>query len=270
MDRLIRTHLREPLKKGVKRVYYKKEYLIYTLQEAADAKLDMVPWHQARMGQWGISDDDYVSLCIKKREYIDKRGRRQLNFVYPFGQAFYRPDEEWGGKFIYMDHVNSGDFSNVTAKPHWEQKKGKSQYKNFVKVYVHQLMNGCIDYDELGQVFDKNDGLPHVKAKALLKKDYIKEMIDEHLKEIMKKRGISEDTYFDWVSQAAEIAIDKRDAGNLLRAAAEVGDVLHIKDKNNTPDGIDGELTQLSHVDKALEIELDGDNYVEFEEETKP
>jgi len=265
MDKLVRTHLRAPLKKGVKREYYQKTYFIYDPNELEIEGIEAQPWFLAKIGEWGTSDDGYTSVCIKRREYFDKRGRRQINYVYPFGQAFYRPDTETKGKLHYMDHVTSGDFSNVTTKPHWEQKKGKTQYKNFINVYVHQLMNGCVDFSELGKVFDKDEPMPSVKARSLLKKDYIKEMIDEKLKGIMSERGLSEDTYFNWVDQAAKMAIAKKDAGNLLRAANELGDVLHIKDKNQSPDGADAEITQLSAVDKALEIEEATD--VEYKEE---
>jgi len=257
MDKLTRKHLREPLKKGSKRVYYEQEYFIYTQDEANVAKIAYVRWHAALPGQWGLSDDGFVAVCLKRREYKDKHDRAYLNYVYPYGQAFFRPYMNQPAKLLYLTHVESGDFSNVTTKPHWEQKKGKTQYKNFVKVYVSQMLNNSVDFNKLGEVFDKDEPMPVIKAKALLKKEYIKEMIDTELQKVMTQKNLSKETVLDWITTAAGIAGDKGDAGNLLKAAHELGDILHIKD-NKEPDGIDAEFTQLEGVETAVFKEIEG------------
>ena len=83
MDKLVRKHLRQPLKKGVKREYYWEEYLIYTEKEAKDHKIPYKAWQDCNMGDFGLSDDGYVAVCIKRREY-----EKYTNYVFPYGQVF--------------------------------------------------------------------------------------------------------------------------------------------------------------------------------------
>ena len=69
MDRLVRRHLKKALVKGAKREYYEKEYIIYKEEEAKARRIYIKPWKECEPGDWGLSDDGYVSQCTKKRIY---------------------------------------------------------------------------------------------------------------------------------------------------------------------------------------------------------
>jgi hypothetical protein len=64
VEKLVRRHLKQALTKGAKREYYEKEYLIYTEKEAKGRRILVKPWKDCVPGDWGLSDDGYVSQCL--------------------------------------------------------------------------------------------------------------------------------------------------------------------------------------------------------------
>ena len=36
-----------------------------------------VPWKSAKPGNWALTDDDFVALCVKRQSYTDKRNRQR-------------------------------------------------------------------------------------------------------------------------------------------------------------------------------------------------
>ena len=54
-------------------------------------------------------------------------------------------------------------------------------------------------------------------------------MVDKKLKEVLVNKGITEDFVLDTMLEAIEIAKTKLDAGNLLKAADSLQDLLEMK-----------------------------------------
>ena len=56
-------------------------------------------------------------------------------------------------------------------------------------------------------------------------------MIDKKIRELGEKRGISEDTAFEWIQKAAEMAEKKEDSSNLMRAAENLIKIFGMEPK---------------------------------------
>jgi hypothetical protein len=247
VDIITRKHLRHPLRKGVKREYFEKEYKIYSEKEAKQVKIQYKDWKKCIKGDWGISDDGYVAECLKRKDY-DKN----TNIVFPYGHSFVGNSGK--GSLEYLPHKKTGSYSHVSAKPHWELKKNRTQYKNFAKSYAIMMVNGDIDYETLGRIFDKDDGMPANKAKSLLKKEYMKEMVDKELEQILAKRDIDPGSVVDMISESFNVAKEKRDAANMLRSAENFVDMLGMKDKKKETkfDAIEGEHVDFKEIQGIL------------------
>lgn len=225
MDRIVRKHLKQKLVKGSKRQYYEKAYTIYTLEEAEANNIEFKYWKNAKAGEYGLTDDNYVAKCIKRRIY-----NKRVNVVYPFGQQFI--NKSGSGKLEYEPHKFSGSFSMITAKKAWETKKGKTLYKQFAKIYALMSLSGNIDYELLGKSLGKNEAIPAAKAKALLKKEWMQEMVDKEIKKHLDKKGIDEGNVIDMINEAYAIAKDKKDPSNMLRASENFVNILGMKASN--------------------------------------
>ena len=249
MDIIRRKHLKNGrLKKGERREYIEREYKVYRRGEATERDIQFVDWRAVEPGQWGLTDDGWVGECTDKRQYKEKD-----NIVFSFGQFWYTPSTKYGS-CEYEPRRDSESYTMTSAKQPWETYKGKKKYKDFVKVYVSQLLNGTIDYTILGKVFgDKKNH--EIKARALLKKEYVKEMIDKELREVFTEKGIDEGTVVDMISDAHMVAKEKNDASNMLRAAENFVKILKMDAKNEGKDTFDTELSSLERIQDAMALD---------------
>ena len=247
MDIIVRKHLRQKLEKGSKREYYKKSYNIYTLSESRKKNIACVPWRDAKKGEWGLTDDGYVAECLNRRVY-----NKRNNIVFPFGQAFTSKTSK--GKLEYMPHKMTGSYSMVSAKPAWMTKKGKDVYKRFVRLYVIMSMSGKVDYGKLGKVLG-NEAIPVAKAKSLLKKEWVQEMVNEEIKKHLGKKDIDEGTVIDMIKKAYDVAEEKNDPSNMLRAGENFINILGMKAtaKQDIPDHMQLESVSLESIQDALD-----------------
>jgi hypothetical protein len=248
VDIIKRKHLKNKLTKGAKREYYSREYKIYRKEEAAEHNIQFVNWRTVDVGQWGLTDDGWVAECTKRKQY-----QKKTNIVFSFGQVWYNPKTKYG-KCEYEPHRATGSYSMVSSKPAWQTHKGKSRYKNFVKVYVAQMLKDNINYKILGEVFGESKN-HDIKARLLLKKEYVKEMIDKELKKVFDEKGISEGTVIDMIQNAHNVASGKADASNMLRAAENFVKILGMDDKKKETDTFEGEIATLERIQDVLTLD---------------
>ena len=60
-----------------------KTYKVYTKEEAETNNIEYKPWNEAREGEWGINDDNYVSEC-----YSSKKQKNAVYLRYPVGTVW--------------------------------------------------------------------------------------------------------------------------------------------------------------------------------------
>ena len=248
MDIIRRRHLKNGrLKKGDRREYIEREYRIFTEEEARDRDIQYVNWTKVGKGKWGLTDDGWVGECIDRRQYKEKD-----NVVFSFGQYWYTPSNKYG-KCEYAPHKESESYAMTSPKKPWEVKKGRREYKNFVSVYVAQMLEGKVDYTTLGKVFGESKNY-EIKARMLLKKEYVKEMIDKELKAVFEEKGVNEGSVIDMINDAHKIAREKNDPSNMLRAAENFVKILKMDAKNEQKDSFDTELSSLERIGNAMEL----------------
>ena len=225
MDVITRKHLKQSLKKGRKREYYEKSYNIYTADEAKAKNIEFKRWVDCKKGEYGVSDDGYVAICLNVRKY-----KKKLNYVFPFGQQFATIKDK-KGTLLYEPHRLTGNYSGVSTKSNEELNQNKRVYKDFAKAYAMQLMVGDVNYYALGKMLYGGKPKPELTAKKILKKEYMKKMVDEQMRKILDSKEISEGSVLDMVTDAHEVAKLKSDPGNMLRAAENLIGILGMKDK---------------------------------------
>ena len=257
MERLFRRHW-ELTGDGGRR-YYEKEYVIYTKDEADNEGIDYKPWKSCRGGDWGLSTDGYVAECLKRREYKSKPGVYpkgvSYNLVFPYGQAFYSSSYPERGSLEYRKHEESGTYSSVSSKPQWKLERNRTRTKNFVQAYVKQYLGGKLNYEVLGKIYRGDEKNPIVRAKSLLKKKYIQDMISKELNEILVDKGIDEGTVFDMLLEAAEMARVKEQASNLLRVAENFIDIFGMKSKKEVTQEFEADVTFLDGIEEKMRLE---------------
>ena len=214
----------DTLKRRIKGV--NKVYNIYTEEEAESEGLPYLHWKQAKEGDYANTDDGHVGLCIGRKDYTDKNGR-----VKTFVRLCHGAN--WAGntnRIEYMVNKTFGSYSQANPKSWQDREARRTRTKNLVSAYVGQALSSQgFDYNQLGNIYRPDQQQPSVTVKRVLKQEFIRDMIEKKLKEIMEEKGISKSSVVDTMLEAIEIARHKQDVTNMLKACDYFMELLEMK-----------------------------------------
>lgn len=69
----------------------------------------------------------------------------------------------------------------------------QTRSKRLIKAYVTMLMNGQIDYKQLGIIWKPTEKIPEASVKRILKQTETQEMIDQELEKALLKNNVTKD-----------------------------------------------------------------------------
>ena len=67
------------------------KYEIYTVNEMDKLGKVYVPWQNAEIGDWALSDDGYCAKVINKKVYPNNRGQTSTYIRLPWGYFLWNP-----------------------------------------------------------------------------------------------------------------------------------------------------------------------------------
>jgi len=202
------------------------EYPVYHQDEADELGLEYTHWKDTEPGEYGVSDDGYVSLCIQRKDY--KTGTES---TFPYGKQWITSTS----KLSFLEHHATGNYTGASTKTHMEKELQTRRAKNLADAYITYVMAGkSPDWEKLGQIYRPDQEKPVATVKRLLKTKGMKAMIEEKMKEVLTDKGIDEGFVLDVIKDAIDVAKVKEDSGNMIRAAKELSDFLDMKPKAKT------------------------------------
>ena len=106
-------------------------YKIYTKEEADAKEIEYKYWKEAEIGEYALTDDNYVGEVIQKKKYKSNNGVNSYYVRMPFGYAFHSP------KYPTQKLKADGRLSNHTlsGKPQLEVRKNSTDWRNLALVY---------------------------------------------------------------------------------------------------------------------------------------
>ena len=195
-------------------------YKILKKEEADSENIQYRYWREAREGEYGISDDNYVAKVISKSVY----NPTSVYIRYPYGYTFFNP------KYDSVSLKASGRKSNTTisGKTQWEVLSNGQKMKNLAMVYAQTM-----DYDKaIEHVLDNPTDNQKVMWKRRMKKEKFKDMVRDELQTLLKEHGLTEEYTLQLLSDTIDTAKAKGDVTNLMRAVDNLQDMHGMKDKN--------------------------------------
>lgn len=235
-----------------------RSYEVYTKEEANRLGYAYIEWRHADEGDLAVSDDGYVSDCLSKNIYTDKKGRTKTFIKCAHGVQWVTANS----KFMYEPNKEAGIYSHV--KPtRWEDKEAKTtRANNAVNAYVADIIQGNKpDWDMIGKIYRPDQKIPAATARRLFKKQRIVEMVEKKLKEILIDKGITQEQVVDLQLEALDIARSKGDISNFLKVTDSFMDLLQMKPgKVVTTDTVELDFSskiteQIEAEDKKLKLE---------------
>jgi hypothetical protein len=235
-----------------------KTFSVYTKDEADSEGLSYIHWNKANKGDYAMSNDGYVGVCLSRNEYTDKKGRTKTFVKCAHGVQWVTANS----KFMYEPNKEAGIYSHV--KPtRWEDKEARTtRANNAVNAYVADIIQGNKpDWDMIGRIYRPDQKIPAATARRLFKKQRIVEMVEKKLKEILIDKGITQEQVVDLQLEALEIARNKGDISNFLKVTDSFMDLLQMKPgKVVTTDTVELDFSskiteQIEAEDKKLKLE---------------
>ena len=198
-------------------------YTVYRKEEADKEGLKYVYWKMADVGQYAISDDDYVAKVIKKKEYPSNHNKDNIYLRFPWGYTFFNP------KYASKKLKVSGRKTNttMTGKPMLEVQSKQDMMKNLAKAY-----SVTWDYNlALDMVLGSYTPTEFKKWKRIMKTEVFDKMIKEELADLLTDHGLDKTYTLDLFAKVIEMAQDKKDVTNLMRAVENLQGMHGMKDK---------------------------------------
>lgn len=198
-------------------------YNIYTKEEADDKSIPYKPWQEAQIGEYALSDDNYVAKVIQRKEYKAKNGVDNIYIRVPWGYTFYSP------KYAAPDFSTKGRLTNNTlsGKPQLEVRKGTEEWRALAIAY-----STCFKADlAIELAFPESTSNKKRTMKRWMKTQEFKSMVKDELKGLLAEKGYGESDIIDLLSEAQTMAKDKKDVTNFIRVIENIQDMLGMRDK---------------------------------------
>ena len=198
-------------------------YTIYRKEEADKKGIEYVYWKMVQPGGYALSDDDYVAKCINRKEYPSNHDKDNIYLRFPWGYTFF---------FFLYDSKKlkvSGRKTNttMTGKPMLEVKSKQDMMKNLAKAY-----SVTWDYNlALDMVLGSYTPSEFKKWKRMMKTEVFEKMIKEELADLLSDHGLDKTYTLDLFAKVIEMAQDKKDVTNLMRAVENLQNMHGMKEK---------------------------------------
>ena len=200
-----------------------------------------IHWKKAWKDGWAETDDGYVAQCLAKTTYKDAKGRVKRLIKLTCGIQWVSENS----KLLFEPNKAAGIYSMVKPRTWQERESGKTRTKNVVNAYVSKVFAGKkVDWNELGTIYRPDEKVPAATAKRLFKEKVVKRMVEEKMKEVLASKGINRGFVLDVIRKSIDIAENKEDVANMLRAAENLVDILEMKpNKKVTTDTLQIDMT---------------------------
>jgi len=204
----------------------KTTYNIYTKDEADKQGVEYRYWKEAEIGEYALTDDNYVGKVIQKKKYTGNNGVDNYYVRMPFGYAFHSPS--YPTQKLNADNRVSNH--TLSGKPQLEVRKGTQEWKNLAMVY-----SVCFNMDlAIDTVISNPSASKRRTVKRWMRTQEFKSMVKDELKEVLAEKGHNRSKTIDLLDQALEMAKEKKDITNFLRVVENIQDMLGMKDKTVT------------------------------------
>lgn len=181
-------------------------YICYTKEEAMEQGITFVPWQNANIGDWIISDNNLVAKCIQAKTYTTKKNRKNRYIKTAFGCAYYKPKTNYG-KLILS---NSGSPHNIAKK-----NNSNGERRELGKKLAHAYVNSN----------DLKWSINNIKMTTKRGKKYnwykfsrteeFKQMVREELNKLLAEKGFTESETLDLLNKTIGLAEEKKDTKTL-------------------------------------------------------
>ena len=202
-------------------------YSIYTKEEADESSIPYKYWKDVNAGEYALSDDKVVALVISKKQYPHKAsGSDSIYLRFPWGYHIFQPKY----KNTKLNAQGRKTPHTLSGKSQLEVRAGQDKMKNLAMAYAQTM-----DYNlSIDMALGSTDPRTNRKWKRHMKSEVFKSMVREELQKLLLNHDLTADTTMDLLRETIEMAKNKKDVTNLMRAAEKLMDLHGMNEKQKT------------------------------------
>lgn len=182
---------------------------VYTKQEAKEyIKTKVKQWNNCNTGDWGLTNDGFVTRCIEKK-IVNYGGYKRVGS---------RPDLLYfeGGveftntmNFNFMDKYRSKNWYEPCDKNKKETYLSDPNVKKIIEYAKFQLGLGYVSEEQIAKLCSPHADTESVEQiKTILRSTTVRDVLKEEIRDIMERKGITDeiliDDYLDIKKRAKE------------------------------------------------------------------
>jgi hypothetical protein len=205
------------------------KHIVYDNEDEFPESLHVVDdWRVADVGQWVRTDDDCYIQILRKGKMHTTMGRNKVRYyvgtctgTFPTSKTSKMDTSRRPNIYSFGGNKNSDDILIDRKK-----------LSGIESLFVLNLAKGMSPKNAYLMAYPtKNERYAHQKSIQLVKTERVMTAMKEELKPVLKELGVNEEYYIRNMRDMVELG---QSESNRLKALIELGDVLDIKDKNQT------------------------------------
>jgi hypothetical protein len=201
-----------------------KVYDVFSIEEADEKGIDYKHWKEAQQGEYGASDDGYVSQVIKRKTYNNKN--KPMDYIrFAWGYTFYNP--RYNGKPLKAAGRKSN--TTLTGKSYIEAHKNSQIMQDLAMAAAHFAKPDKVIDEVLGKDIEDWE---RRKWKRTMKSEVFQTLKREALAKRLKKHDLTEDYTLELLQDGIKMAKEKKDVPSIMRAVENLQDMHGMKDKH--------------------------------------
>ena len=199
-----------------------KDHIIYTRKEAEEANIEFFDWKVAKEGQYAVTDDNYVAEVLKVKYYSTGKGESKYMRM-PFGYVLYNP--KYKQKFKAMGRRSPHTF---TGKDVMDVKCASDDKMKRLAMAFAMTNDKDLSLD---MALGDHTNSKHDTYKRRMKTEVFSKMVREELEKLLKEHGLTESFTLSLLADTIDLAKNKQDVTNLLKAVTNLQDMHGMKEK---------------------------------------
>lgn len=203
----------------------RKSYPVYTKEEADSSSIEYKHWKEVREGEYCLSDDGYVSLTLKRKEYESDRNQPTLYIRTPFGYIMHNPN--YSSQKFYAEGRSTP--WTLSGKPALEVQSNSQKWRNLALAYVSTNFDADLAID---MVLGQTTAQQRRRWKRNIRTEEFKKVVREELDVLLKDSGKDREYVMTLLEESIQMARDKKDVTNMMRATEKLMSLHGMDDKD--------------------------------------
>ena len=217
---------------------YRVNSIKHTVYDSEDELPDNIhvvdDWKSAEAGDWVKADDGCYIQILRKGKMHASMGRNRLRYYVGTCTGTFPTSKK--AKMDTSRRINIYSFGG--NKKSDDILLDRKDLSGTEALFVLNLQRGLSPKNAYLDAFPtNNDRYAHHKSAQLLKTERVYNAMKEEMKPVLKKLAVNEEWYVENMKSIVELG---QSESNRLKALIELGDVMDVKDKNQT------KVTQIS------------------------